>query len=95
MCLGAWALYKARQNQNEIVMTDNELQCASIMEDSLSSKYIDKWNTWNGNEIPNQIVDGVNEIMNQCYGKANTKQKKYLDKIYKKLLEEKPELRTT
>ena len=30
MCLGAWSLYKARQNEKQINRTNNELQCKSI-----------------------------------------------------------------
>ena len=30
MCLGAWALYKAKQDKNLIDKTDNELVCESI-----------------------------------------------------------------
>ena len=85
MCLGAWSLYKAKQDNNIIPYTNNELNCESIMDISFNNNYINKWNTWNGNELPNQIVNGVNHIMNQCYFKANKKQKKYLKKKYKKL----------
>ena len=48
MCLGAWALYKARQQNNEIPQTDNELKCESIMDDALDGSYVGKWNRWNG-----------------------------------------------
>ena len=51
MCLGAWALYKARQDAGEISQTQNELVCESIPEMALNSKYISNWNTWNGNKI--------------------------------------------
>ena len=62
MCLGAFALYKAKGKG-----TGKELQCKSIMNIALNERYINKWNTWNGNQLDNQIVAGVNEIMNQCY----------------------------
>lgn len=64
MCLGAWALYKAKGKGDE-----NELVCNSIPDYALSSRYIDKWNTWNGNEINHQIIDGVNSLVKQCYDK--------------------------
>jgi hypothetical protein len=42
MCLGAWSLYKALQNNNEISNTSNELKCDAIPEATLSSNYISK-----------------------------------------------------
>jgi hypothetical protein len=91
MCLGAWALYKARQAKGEIPKTDNELHCESITEHALKETYVDKWNKWNGYELDNQIVQGVNELMNQCYHKGNPKQKKYLKSLYDELKRGKPE----
>ena len=70
MCLGAWSLYKAKQDKNIIPHTKNELLCESIMEDVFDSKYINKWNTWNGNEFPHQIINGVDHLYNQCYHQA-------------------------
>ncbi len=78
MCLGAWALYKAKNKGN-----DNELVCDSIPDMALSKDYIDKWNKWNGNEVPNQIVKGVDSLVKQCYIKEkNQKKKDYLKKKY-------------
>ena len=49
----------------------------------LTKDYINTWNTWNGNELPDQIVDGVNELVKQCYRKAKTKkQKQFLKQKY-------------
>jgi hypothetical protein len=95
MCLGAWALYKARQDKEEIQKTTNELQCESIMDDALESKYIDNWNTWNGNELDDQIVNGVNHLMDQCYEKGNISQKKHLKNLYKTLTGERNEFHNT
>ena len=87
MCLGAWALYKSRQKQNQLSKTTNELKCEAIPEVSLTKEYIDTWNTWNGNELPNQIVDGVNDLVKQCYQKAKTKQQKqFLKQKYMDLI---------
>ena len=87
MCLGAWALYKSRQQQNQLTKTSNELKCSAIPEVSLTKGYIDTWNSWNGNELPNQVVDGVNDLVKQCYQKAKTKkQKQYLKRTYHKLI---------
>jgi hypothetical protein len=85
MCLGAWALYKARQSKKQIQQSRNELNCHAIPEVSLSSQYVSTWNSWNGNELPNQIVQGVNELVSQCYKKGNQKQKKHLKQTYYKL----------
>lgn len=88
MCLGAWALYKARQDAGDISQTQNELVCESIPEMALNSKYISNWNTWNGNELPQQIRNGVDSLYKQCYDKGNESQKKFLKDKYIKLLNE-------
>ena len=67
MCLGAWSLYKARQDRNQIDKTNNELICDAIPQMSLTKGYINNWNTWNGYELPDQIVKGVNYMVDQCY----------------------------
>ena len=77
MCLGAWALYKAKNKGN-----NNELVCDSIPDMALSKKYIDNWNTWNGNELSEQIVKGVDSLVQQCYNKKNSE---YLKNKYNKL----------
>lgn len=71
MCLGAWALYKAKDEGD-----DDELICDAIPEQSLTSDYIDNWNTWNGNELPNQIIDGVDSLVLQCYNKQDNNELK-------------------
>ena len=86
MCLGAWALYKARQERGEIPETNNELHCESIMDDAFDPGYVNKWNTWNGNELPDQIIQGVNKLYEQCYEKANDTQKEYLQDKYDNLM---------
>ena len=88
MCLGAWALYKARQERGEIPETNNELQCESIMDDALDSTYVEKWSKWNGHELPQQIIHGVNTLYTQCYNKGNKSQRENLNKIYKNLTNE-------
>ncbi len=67
MCLGAWALYKAKGKGD-----GNELQCESIPDYSLSPEYINKWNTWNNHEISDQIKNGVDSMVQQCYNKKNS-----------------------
>lgn len=83
MCLGAWALYKAKQDKGSIAKTNGELVCDSIPEIALSKSYVNKWSTWNGNELPKQIVNGVNSMFSQCYDKENKQnKKKYLKNKY-------------
>jgi len=95
MCLGAWALYKARQEQGEIPKTYNELHCESIMDDALDERYVNNWNTWNGNELPDQVVHGVNQVMDQCYSKGTQEQQNYLMNLYNNLTNDKPEFHNT
>ena len=95
MCLGAWSLYKAKQNNELIQETNNELNCEAIPEMSLSDNYINNWNTWNGNELEDQVVDGVNSLMKQCYNKGNYSQKEYLKNKYNELTRSREEFHTT
>ena len=75
-------LYKARQDKGETVTTTEELKCESIPETALNPRYINKWSTWNGNELPNQIINGINAIyMNNVREQATVEQKAYLDKF--------------
>ena len=67
MCLGAWALYKAKGKGN-----NKELVCDSIPDMSLNPNYVGNWNTWNGNELDDQIIDGVDSMVLQCYNKKNS-----------------------
>ncbi len=110
MCLGAWALYKAKQNdrsddqttndqttndQTTNDQTTNELVCESIMDDSLSPDYITNWNTWNGNELDDQLVDGVNALVDQCYTQGTDSQKQHITDLYNTLAEEYTNLKQT
>ena len=92
MCLGAWSLYKARQNNNEISNTSNELKCDAILEAALSSNYISKWNRWNGHELPNQIVNGINSLVTQCSNKSDKEGNQYLHNRVNKLKKLHPEI---
>ena len=92
MCLGAWSLYKARQNNNEISNTSNELKCDAIPEVALSSNYISKWNRWNGHELPNQIVNGINSLVTQCSNKSDKEGNQYLHNKVNKLKKLHPEI---
>lgn len=95
MCLGAWSLYKAKQNNELIDETYDELTCEAIPEISLNENYVQNWNTWNGNELDDQIIDGVNSLMEQCYKKGNEKQKKFLQNKYNILTKSRTEFHNT
>lgn len=84
MCLGAWALYKAKGKG-----TWNELLCDAIPENALSVDYIETWNTWNGNELPDQIQKGVDALYTQCKAHANydTNKINYLQDKYDILMD--------
>ena len=82
MCLGAWALYKTRQKKGEIDYTANELVCDAIPETALTPQYINKWNTWNGHERENQILDGLESLYQQCYEKGDYYGRNYLKNKY-------------
>lgn len=84
MCIGAWALYKARQEAGEIPNTNDELHCDAIPKVSLTNTYLNNWATWNENELPGQIVQGVNKLVEQCYnieGKTD-EEKEHLRNLY-------------
>lgn len=82
MCLGAWSLYKTRQKARHIKKTNNELNCHAIPEYALSKDYIDKWSTWNGNELPDQITEGIASLHQQCRSNIDDESsKQYLDNL--------------
>lgn len=67
VCLGAWSLYNTKQNTD----TNKILKCESIPKNALSDNYVSRfsegWNKWNGLEIDNQIINGVESLMKQCH----------------------------
>ena len=78
VCLGAWSLYNAKQqNKNK---NKNVLKCEAIPKISLSKNYVSKfsegWNKWNGMELNEQIIHGVNSLINNCFDFKNKKSKK-------------------
>ena len=98
MCLGAYSLYKNRQINNPIydkptTKTSNELVCEAIPETVFNKEYINSWNTWNANEIPNQIKVGVEEMVKQCSQNISSEQKQILIKKYCSLATQKNEMK--
>lgn len=89
VCLGAWSLYNAKLNTEN--KDKNVLKCDAIPKNSLSKDYVSKfsegWNKWNGLEFDNQILDGVDSLMKNCY-KPDSKKSKNLKKNYCKFASE-------
>lgn len=79
VCLGAWSLYNANNKTNKV------LKCDAIPKVSLSKTYVSKfkegWNKWNGLELNNQIINGVESLVNNCY-KPNSSKSQELRKNY-------------
>lgn len=71
VCLGAWSLYNTKH-----IIEDNAVKCDAIPKAVLSNRYTSKfsqgWNKWNGLELSNQIKDGVESLVENCY-KNDTK----------------------
>lgn len=60
VCIGAWSLYHAKGN-------DAQAHCDAIPAFVLGKEYIDNWSTWNGDELDDQIVDGIDVLYKQCF----------------------------
>ena len=96
MCLGAFALYKTKQKTGKIDSeSNNELICNAIPETVFNENYVSSWNTWNGHEIENQAIVGLEELVNQCYNKnIDSQSKEYLKTKYCNLVNSKDELKS-
>ena len=83
VCLGAWSLYKKKNNEN-----GNILKCDAIPKVSLSKDYVSKfsegegegWDKWNGLELKDQIKEGVESLYKNCY--KNDEKSEKLKKNY-------------
>ena len=84
VCLGAWSLYNSKDHLNNNRQSSKSknkkiLKCEAIPKMSLSKDYVSKfqegWNKWNGLELNNQIVNGEESLIDQCY--ESGEQKKY------------------
>ena len=69
VCLGAWSLYNAKLKKKK--NKKKVLKCDAIPKKSLSKDYVSKfsegWNKWNGYEFDNQVLEGVDTLMSNCY----------------------------
>ena len=85
VCLGAWSLYNKKKNLNKKENKKKVLKCDAIPKISLSDSYVSKfsegWNKWNGLELENQIVDGVESMVKEC-SKTSKKKKENLINNY-------------
>ena len=91
VCLGAWSLYNYKKNKKELSdIHTKKLKCDSIPNYSLSDRYVKKfvgsneqgWEEWNNNEGSNQIIDGVESMVHECYNEGNNEQKMALRNNY-------------
>jgi hypothetical protein len=77
VCLGAWSLYNSKIKNNKM----NVLKCNAIPKNALSKQYVSKfsegWNKWNNLEMKNQIKNGVESLVKNCYNSniSNAKKK--------------------
>ena len=82
VCLGAWSLYSKKNKRKG---KKKILKCDAIPKIALSDNYVSKfsegWNKWNGLELENQIVDGVENMVKIC-SNTTKKNKKNLLKNY-------------
>ena len=78
ICLGAWSLYNKKLYGK--LKGKRVLKCEAIPKASLSDNYVSKfsegWNKWNGLELNNQIKEGVNGLIENCYDSREKKSEK-------------------
>lgn len=60
VCLGAWSLYVKKGNEAPVI------DCSAIPGTVLSDGYIASWKTWNGKEIQEQEIAGLEKLYDQC-----------------------------
>ena len=88
VCLGAWSLYQAQKNKSSSPDSNNKvLKCDAIPKVALSQDYVSKfsegWNKWNGLELNEQIKDGVEGLIQDCYQpEKNPEESEELKKNY-------------
>ena len=62
---------KNKKEKKEKKKNNRILKCEAIPKNALSDNYVSKfsegWNKWNGLELNNQIKNGVEELVENCY----------------------------
>ena len=95
VCLGAWSLYQA-QEKNTDSSDKKVLKCDAIPKAALTEKYVSKfsegWNKWNGLELKDQIKNGVDALVDNCYPVAEPQNAEELKKNYCKFAQKIPVL---
>ena len=97
VCLGAWALYKKKIDDNKITSdgSSSRLKCNAIPNTVFDNGYVDSFSKWNNLEESLQIVNGVEGIVHECYRKAKKEsQKKALAENYCTLAKKIPALQS-
>ena len=97
VCLGAWALYKKKIDDNKITSDDSSsrLKCTAIPNTVFDPSYVDSFSKWNNLEESLQVVNGVEGIVSECHRKAKKQsQKKALADNYCKLAKKVQALRS-
>ena len=73
---------KMKKKKRKKLKKNRILKCDAIPKNALSDNYVNKfsegWNKWNGLELDNQIKNGVEELVKNCYydNKNNSMYKK-------------------
>jgi hypothetical protein len=75
VCIGAWSTYQAKQKSVSA-------RCEAVPDFVLGESYLNHWNTWKGNELPDQIVVGVNALYSQCAAGKSGAELDYLQSKY-------------
>lgn len=82
LCLGAFALHTAKHRLKKGPEKQLDVHCSAIPRNALSAGYVNKWATWNGHELPDQIVHGVDALVRTCQTQTTSPQhQKHLQKI--------------
>ena len=82
LCLGAFALHTSKHRLNKGPKKQLDVHCRAIPQNALSAGYVNKWATWNGHELPDQIVHGVDALVRTCATQTSSPQhREHLQKL--------------
>ena len=85
VCVGAYSLWKARQNEQG-KMSNNDLFCHAIPETAII-KNLEAWKVWNGHEKKHELDTrfrvGMESLYAQCIAQAeNQQESRYLQNLF-------------